>query len=664
MEGREEFMKLKLKGKLLTLLLTPTLILLVLLSVYAYFESKALLEKQLVETNEFEIRYFAEEFNEALEHDEARLDVAAVMAGAGTEENARAILAYFNQTDKPMNVDITVTYESGKSYFGRSEDDDSFDGRTRDWYKGARDTDKVFYTDVYTDATTGNKMVSMAKAFKHDGTFAGVLCSDLDLQALLGMIKDIKFGETGYAFLVDKEGDFISHPKFSPEENIAAVGGGALAQFYADVKSGKSDMAMIEVDGEERLYASAPVGNTGWILCASMDYDEMFSEVKNMAVIFVIADIVIALVLIAIVWAIVAKLTSRLNPLVNMANEMAKGNLRVENNMRDSSDEIGVLAKAMLEMRKSLAGLIRQVSSSSEQLAAASEELTATAEQSATVSSQIAESVNNVAEGANTQVKAVNNVLSEVEHISGNIKNMDSNTNTAVKLSNDAESDAVKGTAAINDVVKQMTAIETAVGDSAKVVEKLGEQSKEIGMIVETISGIAGQTNLLALNAAIEAARAGEQGKGFSVVAEEVRKLAEGCQEAAKHIADIVSHIQSETAEAVQSMHKGEHEVKVGADYVKNAGQIFTQIAAMVGRVNTQVQETLSSMHEIESGSRQITASTQDIHGICQQSSEETQSVSAATEEQTAAMHEISTASRALAELAQNLQNELGKFKL
>jgi methyl-accepting chemotaxis protein len=194
-------------------------------------------------------------------------------------------------------------------------------------------------------------------------------------------------------------------------------------------------------------------------------------------------------------------------------------------------------------------------------------------------------------------------------------------------------------------------------------VENLGERSKEIGMIVETIAGIAGQTNLLALNAAIEAARAGEQGKGFAVVAEEVRKLAEQSEEAARHIADIIGHIQLETQEAVTAMQKGTHEVKVGADYVRNAGQLFREIAEMVSKVNSQLQGSLAAVRDIESGSVQITKSTRDVYDAASGTANEMQSVSTATEEQSASLHEISTASRALAELAQTLQNELGHFK-
>jgi methyl-accepting chemotaxis protein len=364
-----------------------------------------------------------------------------------------------------------------------------------------------------------------------------------------------------------------------------------------------------------------------------------------------------------IIWFVVTGVTGRLNPLVKMANRMAEGDFTKDGHKVLHDDEIGQLAGAMLKMQDDLSALVRQVHNSSEQLAAASEELTATAEQSAMVSTQIAHSVNNVAEGSAQSANSLNRVLGEVEQITDTIKTFNDNTTTIVKLSGDAENEARSGSDAVNDTVGQMDNIESAVGESAKVVENLGERSKEIGMIVETIAGIAGQTNLLALNAAIEAARAGEQGKGFAVVAEEVRKLAEQSQEAAKNIANIIGHIQVETEEAVQAMQKGTHEVKVGADYVKNAGKIFLEIDGMVAKVNNQMQGSLSEVNRIETGSRHITDSTRDVYQLTESASKEMQSVSAATEQQSASMQEISTASRALAEIAQTLQNELSRFK-
>jgi len=209
-----------------------------------------------------------------------------------------------------------------------------------------------------------------------------------------------------------------------------------------------------------------------------------------------------------------------------------------------------------------------------------------------------------------------------------------------------------------------MVSIEQSVSSSAEVVTKLGERSKEIGQIVVTISGIAGQTNLLALNAAIEAARAGEQGRGFAVVAEEVRKLAEQSQEAAKQIANLISEIQSETDNAVVAMNEGAREVKVGADVVNNAGKAFKEIVSLISEVSTQIREISAAIQQMASGSQQIVAAVRDIDRISKDAAGQTQTVSAATEEQSASMEEIAAASQALAKMAEDLQSAVRKFRV
>lgn len=344
--------------------------------------------------------------------------------------------------------------------------------------------------------------------------------------------------------------------------------------------------------------------------------------------------------------------------------EVANGNLTGRDLSIESTNEVGRLATALNAMKNNMADLVRQIQGNAQQVAASSEELTASSEQSAQAANQVAGSITEVANGATEQLTAANETSAVVEQMSAGIQQVAANTNHVAEQSARAADKAQVGGKAVEKAVNQMVHIEDTVNTSAQVVAKLGERSKEIGQIVDTISGIAGQTNLLALNAAIEAARAGEQGRGFAVVAEEVRKLAEQSQEAAKRIAELIGEIQGDTDKAVIAMNEGTREVKTGAEVVNAAGVAFREIVELVSQVSSQVREISAAIQQMASGSQQIVGSVRKIDALSKQSAGEAQSVSAATEEQLASMEEIATSSQALAQLAQTLQEAVAKFRV
>lgn len=378
---------------------------------------------------------------------------------------------------------------------------------------------------------------------------------------------------------------------------------------------------------------------------------------------FTVLISIIGLIVSALIAVYISKkIAGPVATIADRVQQIASGNLAVQDLPIDGDDEIGVLSKSFNSMKKSLGDLIKHVASTADQVAASSEELTATSDQVAQAAGQVATSISDVAVGTSGQVRAVGQTTTVIEQMSTNIQQVAASIDSAAKVSGQTATAAKSGEKAIETAITQMRNIEQTVADSAQVVVKLGDRSKEIGQIVDTISGIAGQTNLLALNAAIEAARAGEQGRGFAVVAEEVRKLAEQSQEAAKQIADLIGEIQQDTDKAVSAMDAGTREVKVGTDVVTGAGHAFGEIAGLVNDVSFKINDVSAAINQLTGGSQKIVSAVQEIDKITKSNAEQTQTVSAATEEQSAAMQEIAAASQSLAHLASSLQNAVSKF--
>lgn len=344
--------------------------------------------------------------------------------------------------------------------------------------------------------------------------------------------------------------------------------------------------------------------------------------------------------------------------------EVADGNLTIQALRVDSEDEIGELSRDFNEMLQSLQVIVKEVTKTSEMVAASSEELTASSQQSAEASQQVAGSINNVAEGSNRQAELVTGAVQLTETMQKALAESGRAMEHVSGLSAKTQQEANAGGQAIARVVSQMEEISKDVQVSSKMVKGLEAKSGEIEKIVQTIVGIAGQTNLLALNAAIEAARAGEQGRGFAVVADEVRKLAEQSAASAEEIAALLGGIRTETEKAVAGMDAGSASVERGRETVEEAGVRFRQILSLVDSLSGSVRQLVEAGNAVERDAGQVSTRVHEVLKVSDEIAEEAENVSAATEEQSASMEEIAAASRALANMAENLQHLLARFKL
>ncbi|PWK16469.1 methyl-accepting chemotaxis protein [Tumebacillus permanentifrigoris] len=362
---------------------------------------------------------------------------------------------------------------------------------------------------------------------------------------------------------------------------------------------------------------------------------------------------------------LISRMLSRpVRKITGAAEQIAAGDLSGPDPVIKNRDEIGELAHHFSQMKQNIRVLLEQVTLNSQQVAATSEEVTASSELTSQVAENVAQSVQEIAIGADRQVADVTHATNVVITISEAIAEVSSGMEHVTTSSADAKQTAADGNQVIVKSIEQMNVINHRVSISSDVVNQLGEKSKEIGGIVSIIRELANQTNLLALNAAIEAARAGEQGKGFAVVADEVRKLAEESGSAATQIATIIGEIQRDTEKAMQAMNQGDDAVKEGLVMIQNAGEAFHNIMLVVDDVSAQTQRVSERVQEANKGTKSVVELMEGIAQVSELAAENTQTVAASVQEQTASMEEISTASTTLSSMAEELQQSLSKFKL
>ncbi len=326
-------------------------------------------------------------------------------------------------------------------------------------------------------------------------------------------------------------------------------------------------------------------------------------------------------------------------------------------------DEIGKLADKFNNYIEQLAKTIQQIALSSSDLSKDSKQLSISAEQTGKATEQVATSIQIVAEGGTKLVhhvetanRAVTSIIQAVNRVVTNTKELLAYTEQADKISSE-------GLETVQKATKQMEKIQSTVGTSAVAIQALGEQSSQIGRIVETITSIASQTNLLALNAAIEAARAGEQGKGFAVVAEEVRKLAEESAQAANQIGDIVKSIQALTHASIRSMENGTQEVSQGVSIIWETGASLDKIGFSVKQTLQRIQGINQDVGNLSGSSETIVRTMDEVSQVAENNAAIAEEVAASAEEQAASVHQIVTSVGNVTQLANNLEVLANQFK-
>ncbi|UYO35008.1 methyl-accepting chemotaxis protein [Bacillus zhangzhouensis] len=655
------FKKPSISKKLIIAFLVVLILPTVALTISAFFTSKTELDKQIMGSAMSQVKAFDTLINENIgnKSDAVTLFTDSLKASDLQEKNRKATIKELQQFGKINEKDVSAIYAgSEKGLFMQypvQKMPGGYDPRERPWYQEAlkAENGKQVITKPYVAASTGKMVITIAQKMK-DGS--GVIGLDMEIDSLLQKLKEIKIGQKGYAFIMEKDKTVLADPTQKSgsqvNENLASI-----------IFKNKEGSGSYTFKGTDKKVAYVTNELTGWKIGGTMLVSEVEEAAKPVFKTAIIVFSVTLMIAGTLIFFIVRSISKRLSNLVRFSKKVSEGDLRDKLQIQ-SDDEIGLLGKGFNMMIDSLRSLIGAVQTSVENVASSSEELTASAGQTSKATEHITLAIEQFSSGNESQKDKVELSSVELEEMNRGLQNMNESAESITASSIKSTDIAGEGGQLVEKTASQMNVIDQSVKKAENVISALESKSKDITQILGVINGIADQTNLLALNAAIEAARAGESGRGFSVVAEEVRKLAVQSANSAKEIEHLIKEIVQDIDVSQEVFTAVNREVQSGLSFTEQTKGSFHNIFEMTREISDQLQTMNQTVVQLSKSSAHVSETVREIADVSRESSANIQDIAASAEEQLASMEEISSSSATLAQMAEELRELIKQFKM
>jgi len=568
--------------------------------------------------------------------------------------------------EKEEKYYATYAYKDGQTIVTTEDySDPEYDYFNQEYYQIAATSQKLGYTTPYYDDGTQTAMVTtIVPVFDPKGRFVAVSNADIDLTTIQRTVSDIRVGEQGWAFLIDRNGTYLAGPE---EDKIMKV----KLQEDVDANTAKMGAALLREKSGEVAYKS-PKGqthvhftsmpNTDWILAIAVPDSELSKPLNDLILKLTLIGAVGVLFIVALILLYTRNITGHIQKVNRVSQGLSIGDL-TQTIPVTTKDEFGQMAGNLNQTIHQLREVISNVVSHTHTLASSSEQVSASMQQARSTATIVSETSRDTAKGAESQLTSAEESARAMEELATGIQRIAESASSILEVTQQTSDRAFAGNGMIQSAVKEITQSNENVQNIALQIEQLAASSNRIGTITSFISQISSQTNILALNASIEASRVGAQGKGFSVIAAEIRKLSEQINDSSKQINELIEQIQSFTNQVVDSVEEGSRSVMSSSERVREAGQEFGAIQSELQTIVAQFQEVSAVSEQISASSEEVTATVEDLSQVAEAARNNALQAASSSQEQLQSIENISSAIVSLDELTRELKRLVSNFK-
>ncbi|MFP4199593.1 MAG: methyl-accepting chemotaxis protein [Halanaerobium sp.] len=571
---------------------------------------------------------------------------------------------YLKEADHSELENIIVARPDGRANVVGGENIDVSD---REYFQEAMETGEITYSNSRPSEMTEENVISIAVPITDLEERVGVLIGTVSTEYLQQLITEMNINGAGYGWIINQNKETIAHPE---RDYIANT---ELAEHNQDLKTISDKMTAREsgignysFNNQDKIIAYHPVEINDWSVAMTANQDQVMNglnNLKNISLIIALAALIVGIIVSVIISSYIA---NPLNYVTATARKLAAGDftLNIDEKYLKRNDEIGNLSNSFSEMIGNLKSMILDVKDVSDRVAASSEELSASGNQVGESADEVSNAIQEVASNTEEQSAQVEETSATMEELIKQITMINTSSDAMDRQAEDVLNNIEKGNQSIDKSAAEINKVKDNSKQVEKSVHSLADSSQRIGEIVSMIKDISSQTNLLALNAAIEAARAGEAGRGFSVVADEIRELAEESNKATDEITELIELIQKDVQASVENMEETGEVVGSSVNSIKESGAAFEEIentAEVLGRIITNIN---NKAEEMAANSNDVERAIREIASASETAAANAEEVAASSQEQNAATEEIITASQELAKMAEELSESISQFKL